>query len=115
MSAASAGLLNRKGADARRVIAEAFDRYETEQLAVAWTGGKDSTLVLFLVCQVCEERGLKLPQTFCIDEGDVFEEIRSLTPRLTSMSLATDSGVIRTKADATRKPMTVRTSSPPAT
>jgi phosphoadenosine phosphosulfate reductase len=68
-------MLERKRWDSKKIIAEAFERFAVEDLAVAWTGGKDSTLVLYLVREVCSERGLEIPRTFCIDEGDVFEEV----------------------------------------
>ncbi len=69
--------LDEKLARSRQIIHEALDRYPLERLAVAWTGGKDSTLVLWLVRQVCAERGHPVPVCFCIDEGDVFDEIRA--------------------------------------
>jgi phosphoadenosine phosphosulfate reductase len=69
-------MLNKKADDAKKVIEAAFEQYPIERLAIAWTGGKDSTLVLFLICQVCQEKGLPLPTCFCIDEGDMFDEIR---------------------------------------
>ena len=70
-------LLEQKIADAKKVISEAFDRYPVQDLAVAWTGGKDSTLVLALVRDVCRETGMPLPKCFCIDEGDMFDEVRA--------------------------------------
>jgi phosphoadenosine phosphosulfate reductase len=70
-------------AKSKEVINEAFDRYALDKLAVAWTGGKDSTLVLWLVREVCKERGHGLPVAFCIDEGDVFDEIRAFLDKWT--------------------------------
>lgn len=69
-------MLRKKMDDAKKIIEEAFEKYPIADLAVAWTGGKDSTLVLYLVREVCREHGLPLPVCFCIDEGDMFEEIR---------------------------------------
>jgi phosphoadenosine phosphosulfate reductase len=69
-------MLKKKVDDAKNVIADAFERYPLPNLAIAWTGGKDSTLVLFLIREVCQEKGLPLPGCFCIDEGDMFDEIR---------------------------------------
>lgn len=69
-------LLDRKMADGRNIVREAFEKFPDDKLTVAWTGGKDSTLVLFLVKQVCDELKRPLPPCFCIDEGDVFDEIR---------------------------------------
>ena len=69
-------LLAKKIGDAKKVIAEAFEKYPKEHLAIAWTGGKDSTLLLYLIREVCQEKSLTLPRCFCIDEGDMFDEIR---------------------------------------
>jgi len=69
--------LDEKIAKAKDVISEALDRYPLEKIAVAWTGGKDSTLLLYLVREVCRERGCEVPVCFCIDEGDMFDEIRA--------------------------------------
>ncbi len=61
--------------DSNNIINEAFDIFEVEQLAITWTGGKDSTLGLWLIRQVCEDRGIDLPRCMIIDEGDPFSEI----------------------------------------
>lgn len=74
-------ILGKKRVDAKKIIGEALDTYPVDGLAVAWTGGKDSTLVLFLVREVCMERGIPLPKAFCIDEGDVFDEVRRFLDR----------------------------------
>lgn len=74
--------LEKKAADSRRIIREALEKYDPEDLAVAWTGGKDSTLVLWLIRQVCAEDGCPIPRCFCIDEGDMFDEIRSFLDRV---------------------------------
>ena len=81
---ADAKLIEKKVADGKKVIAEAFGKYPLDKLAVAWTGGKDSTLVLWLVREVCNEQGIDLPQCFCIDEGDMFDEIREFLKRVGS-------------------------------
>jgi phosphoadenosine phosphosulfate reductase len=69
-------LIERKIADSKAVISEAFDKFPLDRIAAGWTGGKDSTLVLWLVRQVCRERNIAIPRCFCIDEGDMFDEIR---------------------------------------
>lgn len=73
----NAKLIERKVADAKKVIAEAFEKYPLETLVVGWTGGKDSTLVLWLVREVCREANVAIPRCFCIDEGDMFDEVRT--------------------------------------
>jgi phosphoadenosine phosphosulfate reductase len=62
-------------AKSKEVIRDAFKKYKIDDLAITWTGGKDSTLVLLIMRQVCQEDGIKLPKVMTIDEFDVFEEI----------------------------------------
>lgn len=59
----------------KSIIRDAIGRFEIERIAVAITGGKDSTTNLWLFKQVCDEMGIKLPVSMFIDEGDVFDEI----------------------------------------
>jgi len=71
-------VLEKEIEDSKKVINEAFDNFAVDELAIAWTGGKDSTLTLWIVRQVCQERGVKLPRCLVIDEGDTFKEIEEL-------------------------------------
>ncbi|QLG26425.1 phosphoadenosine phosphosulfate reductase family protein [Halorarum halophilum] len=48
---------------------------EYENPAVMWTGGKDSTLTLYFVKEVCEQFDLELPPTVFIDHFQHFQEI----------------------------------------
>ncbi|GAI47870.1 unnamed protein product, partial [marine sediment metagenome] len=59
----------------KEVIREAFKKFKVDDLAITWTGGKDSTLTLWLIRQVCQEDGIRLPKVMTIDEYDSFEEI----------------------------------------
>ena len=68
-------IINKKIDDAKKEIRKGFDKFKPEELAITWTGGKDSTLVLWLIRQVCEEDGRPLPTVFTISEHDVFTEI----------------------------------------
>lgn len=68
----------------KQVVREAFDKFGWEHTAIAWTGGKDSTLLLWLVKEVCEERNHEVPQTVFIDEGDVFDEIWEFVEKVTA-------------------------------
>ena len=68
--------LDDKIARSKQVIGEALERYALERLRIAWTGGKDSTLMVWLIREVCLERGVTVPGCFCIDEGDMFGEAR---------------------------------------
>jgi phosphoadenosine phosphosulfate reductase len=62
----------------KEVIRQAFEKFDPEDLAVTWTGGKDSTLTTWLVKQVCDEDNIKMPKVMTIDEGDAFEEIHAI-------------------------------------
>ena len=68
-------MLDKKIEDAKKVIRKALDKFKPEDMAITWTGGKDSTMVLWLFRQVCEEDGVELPVVFSIDEFDHFDEI----------------------------------------
>ena len=74
--------LDKKIEDSKKVIGDAFGRFDGQRLAIAWTGGKDSTLVVWLIRQVCSEDGIAMPRCFCIDEGDMFDEIRGFLDRV---------------------------------
>lgn len=59
----------------KEVVRQAFKDYKVEDMAITWTGGKDSTLTLWIIRQVCLEDGIKIPRAMTIDEFDVFEEV----------------------------------------
>jgi len=59
----------------KEVVRQAFKDYKVEDMAITWTGGKDSGLALWIIRQVCQEDGIKLPNVMTIDEFDVFQEI----------------------------------------
>lgn len=57
------------------VIVDAIERFGSENLGVTWTGGKDSTTMLWLIKRVCTKYNYDMPHVFTIDEGDPFPEI----------------------------------------
>ena len=59
----------------KEVIRETFKKFKVDDLAITWTGGKDSTLTLWIIRQVCLEDSIKIPKVMTIDEFDVFQEI----------------------------------------
>lgn len=59
----------------KEVVREAFKKFKIEDLSITWTGGKDSTLTLWIIRQVCLEDRIKIPKVMTIDEFDVFPEI----------------------------------------
>jgi len=63
----------------KNVIRQAFDRFKPDEIAITWTGGKDSGLGLWIIKHVCEERNIPIPKTLLIGEGDEFQEIEDFT------------------------------------
>lgn len=59
----------------KEVVKEAFEKFDPASCAITWTGGKDSTLQLWIIRQVCVEYNIDLPKVMTIDEGDAFSEI----------------------------------------
>ncbi|MDQ7837640.1 MAG: phosphoadenosine phosphosulfate reductase family protein [Thermodesulfobacteriota bacterium] len=70
--------LDEKIAYAKGIIREALEKFGTDKLLIAWTGGKDSTTMLWLYREVCKELDIEKPRCMFIDEGHVFEEILEL-------------------------------------
>lgn len=66
----------------RSVIDEAFSRFAPDELAVAVTGGKDSTLLLRLILDASQKAGRARPVIVHLDEGDPFPEITAFLARL---------------------------------
>jgi len=75
--------LGDKIALAQWIIKQALLQYGTKQTTIAWTGGKDSTLILWLAREVVKENKLKMPHCMFINEGHVFEEVRQFVTELT--------------------------------
>ncbi len=67
--------LDEKIAFSKNVIKEAIEEYGVDKISIAWTGGKDSTTMVWLFREACKELGVKMPKCMFIDEGYVFEEI----------------------------------------
>jgi len=61
------------------VTTTALEQYENP--AVMWTGGKDSTLVLYFVVQVAEEYGYDRPPAVFIDHFQHFADITDFVER----------------------------------
>jgi phosphoadenosine phosphosulfate reductase len=64
------------------IVRQAFDRFKNGELGITWTGGKDSGLTLWIIRQVCQEKGIPIPKTMIINEGDEFEEIEEFVERM---------------------------------
>ncbi len=74
--------LEEKIKQSKKVIKEAIEKFGTEKLAVAWTGGKDSTTMTWLFKETCKDLGVPMPKIMFIDEGYVFEEIWDIVNKL---------------------------------
>jgi phosphoadenosine phosphosulfate reductase len=74
--------LDEKVEQSKKVIKEMIGRFGIENIAVAWTGGKDSTTLLWLFKSACSELSVPLPKCMFIDEGDVFDEIWAIVELL---------------------------------
>ena len=77
--------LTEKIEHAKSIIAEGLERFSQDALYVAWTGGKDSTTMLWLYREACNALGKPLPKTMFIDEGSVFEEIWELVEQVKNL------------------------------
>jgi phosphoadenosine phosphosulfate reductase len=66
----------------KAIVRQAFDRFKHEELGITWTGGKDSGLGLWIIREVCLEKGIPLPKAMIIGEGDEFEEIEEFVDRM---------------------------------
>jgi len=70
--------LKEKVETGKKVFKQAYERFETNDMRLIWSAGKDSTLVLWICKQFCEENNKPMPPCFTIDEFDVFEEIDAM-------------------------------------
>jgi phosphoadenosine phosphosulfate reductase len=55
-----------------RVLSSALSKFETSKIAIAWTGGKDSTVILHMI-RILQGTRISLPVVF-IDTGLHFDE-----------------------------------------
>jgi phosphoadenosine phosphosulfate reductase len=70
--------LEEKIAKSKEIYKQAFDRFDSKDTRIVWSGGKDSTLMLWIGLQYCKENNIKVPTCFTIDEFDVFVEIDAM-------------------------------------
>jgi phosphoadenosine phosphosulfate reductase len=74
--------LEKKIEQSKKVIKDALTRFSGNEVYLAWTGGKDSTTMLWLYRETCKELAQPMPGAMFIDEGHVFEEILDLVDRV---------------------------------
>ncbi len=65
-----------------KIIKKAYKKYNFENIALAWTGGKDSTLLLWLIRNLKLMDNFSLPKIIFINEGDVFSEVEEFVNRM---------------------------------
>lgn len=70
--------LEQKIAKGKEVYQMAYDRFDVKDMRIVWSGGKDSTLMLWIGLQFCKEKKLPVATCFTIDEFDVFPEIDAM-------------------------------------
>jgi phosphoadenosine phosphosulfate reductase len=76
--------LEEKIARSMELLEEVFDEIGPERVAVAWTGGKDSTVALFLWRRVLEAREADVPlRGVNLDTGLKFPEVLAFRDRVT--------------------------------
>ncbi len=67
--------LEEKIKKSKEIFKQAYERFDPKDMRLIWSGGKDSTLTVWICRQFCKENNLPMPKAFTIDEGDSFEEI----------------------------------------
>ena len=75
--------LENKVAKSKEIFKQAFARFKAADTRLIWSGGKDSTLTLWICRQFCKETSAPMPKCFTIDEGDAFEEIDAFLKKYT--------------------------------
>lgn len=66
----------------KQIIQKALLHKATDKTIIAWTGGKDSTVLLWLIKSVCEEHHIPMPTAVFINEGSVFKEVTHFCTKL---------------------------------
>lgn len=77
-------VINYKVNRSLKIIEKAYQKFGVENIAVAWTGGKDSTLLLWFIREISKKNNTGFPKIMFINEGDVFDEIRQFVKSLSS-------------------------------
>lgn len=72
--------LDEKIEKSKEVIRDALEKYG-EDLVVAWTGGKDSTFISYLVKEICEKEGYPKPPVLFVDHGQHFDAVHEFVEK----------------------------------
>ena len=71
--------LEEKLEKAIEVVNEGLEQYKSP--AIMWTGGKDSTLLLYVIREVAQERGEEIPPAIFLDHFAHFPEVTEFVDR----------------------------------
>lgn len=64
------------------IVENILEQYDSDEIVIGFTGGKDSTLTAYLVKKVCEEKGYDKPDFMLIDHGQHFDEVEEFIDRI---------------------------------
>ena len=67
----------------KAVVREAFEKFKPEEIGIPGPAGKTAGWPLWCIRQVCLEKGISIPKTLIIGEGDEFEEIEAFVEKFT--------------------------------
>ncbi|WP_321405006.1 phosphoadenosine phosphosulfate reductase family protein [Maridesulfovibrio sp.] len=101
--------LDAKVAHSAGLMSGMLEMYPPERIAVAWTGGKDSTVVLALWREVLKSKGKEaslvlVPQALSIDTGVKFPEVMAFRDSV-SLQWGVDVKIIRPDVDLSGYPL----------
>ena len=74
--------IEKKIEKSKEIIFSVLTNFLQDEVAIAWSGGKDSTTVLWLVKQVIMENNFTIPKVVFIDDGYVYSEIKNFVGRI---------------------------------
>lgn len=77
-------LIKHKIKKSLKAIMDAYAKFGIDNVALAWTGGKDSTLLLWFAQQIDKDIHCGLPKIMFINEGDVFKEVMRFAEKLST-------------------------------
>lgn len=97
-------MLEKKIIDARNELLRTISEYGADNIAVAWTGGKDSTVTLHLWKEVLAELGIERVAALSIDTGCKFPEVVQLRDSV-AQDWGLDLTIVRPEVDLSQYPI----------
>lgn len=68
--------------ESKEKLVKQLKKHDPSKTFIGYTGGKDSTLTLWLVKQVCEENNLQRPKALFIDHGQHWQEMEDFVDQV---------------------------------